>query len=81
MNRNAVIPSGTLVGATSRAIGQQGRSLVEARLRVSKPARRGEPEAHEVVPVIVWDGALGTALLALSPGLPCVVLGRISARE
>ena len=65
----------------ARAIGQQGRSLVELRLAVTRPGRKGEGETSEVVPITIWDGALGAALLDLAPGTPLTVVGRISARE
>ena len=81
MDRNVVTLSGRLESATSRTIGAAGRSLVEVRLRVSKPARRGEVDAHEVVPVVVWDTTVGAALLELEAGTGLVILGRISARE
>jgi single-stranded DNA-binding protein len=48
---------------------------------VSRPGKRGEGETAEVVPIIVWDGTLGAALLDLPPGTPLTVIGRISARE
>jgi hypothetical protein len=48
---------------------------------VARPGKKGEGETHETVPIIVWDGPLGTALLALPEGAALTVLGRISARE
>ena len=81
MDKNITILTGTWAAASSRAIGPQGRSLVELRLRVTRPGKKGEGETAEVVPVIVWDATLGAALCDLADGTPLTVVGRISARE
>jgi single-stranded DNA-binding protein len=81
MDKNSVVLIGSLAGVAQRPIGQQGRTLVELRLAVSRPGRKGEGEVAEVVPVIIWDGRLGDALLDLAPGTPLTVVGRVSARS
>ena len=78
---NTVLVTGTWVAASTRAIGQSGRTLVELKLRVTRPGKKGEGETAETVPIIVWDGRLGDALLDLAPGTPLTVVGRISARD
>ena len=50
-------------------------------MAVARPGKKGEGETAEVVPIIVWDGPLGAALLDLMPGTPLTVVGRISARK
>jgi single-stranded DNA-binding protein len=80
-HRNQVVLIGDVVSVAERAVGQSGRTLVEARVAVMRPGRKGEGEARDVIPVVVWDGATGAALTALAPGTALVILGRVSARE
>ena len=81
LDRNVVLLTRLLVKVQTRQIGAAGRSLVELRLRVAKPPRRGETAAHETVPITVWDEELGAALVELAPDTPLVVVGRVSARD
>ena len=82
MDTNITILTGTVVAATERTIGQQNRSLVELRLGVTRPGRRGEPEApRDVIPLTIWDGALGAAVLGLAERTPVTVVARVGSRE
>jgi hypothetical protein len=81
LDRNGVVLTGRLVSAESRTIGTSGRSLVELKVRVSRPPRRGETDGYETVPVAVWDATLGAALLELAPGTALLILGTLRARE
>jgi hypothetical protein len=81
LDRNGVVLTGRLVSAESRTIRTSGRSLVELKVRVSRPPRRGETDGYETVPVTVWDATLGAALLELAPGTALLILGTLRARE
>jgi single-stranded DNA-binding protein len=81
VDRNLTILTGTLVSAASRTIGQQGKSLVELKLAVSRPGRKGEGEQTDTIPVTIWSGDLGAAVLGLGEGTPCTVVARVSSRE
>jgi single-stranded DNA-binding protein len=75
-----VVLSGVLAAASLRTIGH-GRTLVDLRLAVTRPARKGEGTTREVIPITLWAGDVGAAVLGLAAGTPLVVLGRVSARE
>jgi len=81
-DKNLTILTGALVSATERSIGQAGRSLVELRLGVTRPVRRGEAESpRDLIPVTIWSGDLGAAVLGLAEGTPCTVVARVGSRE
>jgi single-stranded DNA-binding protein len=78
---NVVVLTGRLVSAAERAVGQTGRTLTELRLGLARAGRKGEAEQPTVVPITIWDYALGVAVRELAEGTPVTVVGRISARE
>jgi single-stranded DNA-binding protein len=81
MDRNSLILSGALVAASERSVGSSGRTLTEMKLAVTRPGRKGEGEAREVVPITIWAPEVGAAMRDLPAGTPLTVLGQISARE
>jgi single-stranded DNA-binding protein len=81
MDTNLVLLTGRLVSAAERTVGQSGRTLVELRLGVARPGRKGEAEQQAVLPITIWTGDVGAAVLGLREGTPVTVLGRLTARE
>jgi single-stranded DNA-binding protein len=81
MDTNTVLLTGRLVSAAERTVGQQGRTLVELRLGVARPGRKGEAEQQTVLPVTIWTGEVGAAVLGLREGTLLTVVGRLQARE
>jgi hypothetical protein len=81
MDTNVVLVSGRVLSAAERTVGHAGRTLVELRLGVTRPGRKGEAEQQTVLPITIWAGDVGAAVLGLAPGTPLTVLGRLGARE
>jgi single-stranded DNA-binding protein len=81
VDTNVVVLTGRLVSATERTVGQQGRTLVELRLAIARPGRKGEGEAQTILPLTIWDGPMGLAVRDLPEGTPLTVVGRVTARE
>jgi hypothetical protein len=49
MDRNLTLLIGTVAGVTTRAVGQQGRTLTELRVNVARPARKGDAESVDLI--------------------------------